>query len=225
MIRWWLTSFLIGCGPPRVVAPTATGALQPIHPSTIIDTSPKAEPRLLPAEAYARTYLALFGGLSPLEAQKRARGGEGAQLFDTWGDYLATLGFPDYKNDLPRANQTNALMAATFERLGLALCDRSAERDLGPAPPPVEERLFSFDAAPVDEAAFAPRFDQLHRAFLGYPAALAPPGRARRFFELYRGTLARHQAKDAPKSRLAPEAAAWSSVCQALVRHPEMNFY
>ncbi|WP_437742083.1 hypothetical protein WME73_42910 [Sorangium sp. So ce302] len=42
-----------------------------------------------------------------------------AALFDSWGDYLAALGLPDHGLDLPRATQTNALMLAAFERLGI----------------------------------------------------------------------------------------------------------
>ena len=76
-----------------------------------------------------RTYLHLFGGLAPLEFQKRARGSDGASLFDTWDDYVSALGFPDYRLDVPRQTQTNALMVATFERLGVALCDRALEHD------------------------------------------------------------------------------------------------
>src|SRR5208282_5240324 len=132
-----------------------------------------------------RTYLQLFGGLAPQATQKRARGGDGGQLFDTWDDYVSALGLPDYRLDIPRQLQTNALMVATFERLGVALCDRAVEHDLqsgkGRVPPAVSERLifaFEMPQGAVDAAAFAPRFDTLHRTFLGYPASLAPPQRA-----------------------------------------------
>jgi hypothetical protein len=195
------------------------------------DTAPKADLRMVPPEVYMRTYLTLFGGLAPLEAQKRARGGDGAALFDTWDDYVSALGFPDYRLDVPRQTQTNALMVATFERLGVALCDRAVEHDLkgprGAEPPPVGERvIFAFDLprGEVDEAAFAPRFDVLHRTFLGYPAALAPPERAKRFFRLYRDIAAGH-VKAAPKSRFSPAEAGWAAVCYGLVRHPEFHLY
>jgi hypothetical protein len=177
-----------------------------------------------------RTYLHLFGGLAPLDAQKRARGGDGNGLFDTWDDYVSALGFPDYRLDIPRQIQTNALMVATFERLGVALCDRAVEHDLRPAkgrgPIPIDERvIFAFEmpAGPVDDKEFAPRFDVLHRTFLGYPAALAPPAREGRFFTLYSTIVAEH-AKDA-KSRFTPQEAGWAAVCYGLVRHPEFHLY
>lgn len=194
-----------------------------------LDDTPKRDLRLVPAEAYVRTYLTLFGGLAPLEVQQRARGSDGAALFDTWDDYLSALGFPDYRLDLPRATQTNALMMAAFERLGVALCDRAAEHDLvGRTPPPLADRLvFAFEPprGEVDAVAFGPAFDVLHRTFLGYPARLAPPGRAESFRELYRGTVARHALKGAPKSRFTPVQAGWAAVCYGLVRHPEFHLY
>jgi hypothetical protein len=113
------------------------------------------------------------------------------------------------------------------------------ERDLamlskpgGPkAPPitvlPVQERvIFAFDPPPgvMDEAQFAPRFDVLHRTFLGYPAALAPKERAPRYLALYRDIAATH-AKTLPKSKLTPDQAAWAAVCYGLVRHPEFHLY
>jgi hypothetical protein len=120
---------------------------------------------------------------------------------------------------------------ATFERLGVALCDRALEHDLkapkGQELPPIHERLvFAFDVprGPVDAAAFAPRFDVLHRTFLGYPASLAPPARMARFFQLYRDIVAGH-AKAEPKSRFTPDEAGWAAVCYGLVRHPEFHLY
>jgi hypothetical protein len=178
-----------------------------------------------------RTYMQLFGGLVPLDAQKRARGNDGGGLFDTWDDYVSALGFPDYRFDVPRQTQTNALMAATFERLGVALCDRAVEHDLkapkGSDLPPLKDRLiFAFELPPgdLDAKAFAPRLDVLHRTFLGYPLALAPPQRAARFFQLYRDIVAGH-AKADPKSRFSPHEAGWAAVCYGLVRHPEFHLY
>ena len=75
----------------------------------------------------------------------------------------------------------------------------------------------------MDAAAFAPRVDLLHRTFLGYPARLAPPEREPRFFALYAAVEASHRA--AKKGKLSPAQAAWSAVCQGLVRHPELHFY
>jgi hypothetical protein len=186
---------------------------------------------MVPPEAYMRTYLQLFGGLAPLDTQRLARGKDGSQLFDTWDDYVSALGFPDYRLDVPRQTQTNALMAATFERLGVALCDRAVEHDLrtpkGGEAPAIKDRLiFAFDlpAGDVDARAFASRFDVLHRTFLGYPASLAPPARTARFFQLYVDIVAGH-AKADPKSRLSPHEAGWAAVCYGLVRHPEFHLY
>ena len=183
---------------------------------------------MVPPEVYMRTYLQLFGALAPLDAQKRARGGDNANLFDTWDDYVAALGFPDYRLDVPRQTQTNALMVATFERLGVALCDRALEHDWkGTEAPPVKERvIFAFDPpkGSVSVAAFAPDFDVLHRTFLGYPASLAPAQRTTRFYELYRHVAAEH-AKTSPRSRFTPDEAGWAAVCYGLVRHPEFHLY
>lgn len=209
------------------------------HDTVLQDTAPKAELRMVPPEVYMRTYLQLFGGLLPSAAQQKARGAEGNQIFDTWDDYVSALGFPDYRLDIPRQAQTNALMIASFERLGVALCDRAVERDLvtlgrpAPASAPKPEVLavkdrviFAFEpvgGAMTDEQ-FAERFDVLHRTFLGYPSALAPPGRAPRYFALYRDIAATH-TKALPKSKFTPEQAAWAAVCYGLVRHPEFHLY
>ncbi len=216
------------CAPPEAVAPRPAAPLRETG-RVAQSRSPKQDLRLIPAEAYLRTYLRLFGGLSPAEVERRARGDDRSALFDTWEDYLTALGLPDHGLDLPRGAQTNALMMAAFERLGIALCDRALEHDLkASAPVPVERRLiFAFDlpAQDLDAAAFAPRFDVLHRTFLSYPARLAPPDREARFFALYEGTVARHRAKGAPKSRFSPGEAGWAAVCYGLVRHPEFHLY
>ena len=223
---------LAGCAarPAEIVAP---GPQVPLAPAGVLseDTAPKEDLRLVPPEAYMRTYLTLFGGLAPLDVQKRARGADGGQLFDTWDDYVSALGLPDYRLDIPRQTQTNALMVATFERLGVALCDRAVEHDLKPpkggeAPPVAQRLVFAFDApnGALDAGGFAPRFDTLHRTFLGYPAALAPPQRTARFFQLYRDVEGGH-AKASPRSRFTPTEAAWAAVCYGLVRHPEFHLY
>ncbi len=223
---------LAGCASrtPESVAPGPSTALTPAGVLSE-DTAPKEDLRLVPPEAYMRTYLTLFGGLAPLEVQKRARGGDGAQLFDTWDDYVSAMGLPDYRFDIPRQTQTNALMVATFERLGVALCDRAIEHDLraprGGEIPPIGQRLvFVFDVpkGELPAAEFAPRFDTLHRIFLGYPASLAPPQRMARFYQLYRDIAAGH-AKAEPKSRFSPSEAGWAAVCYGLVRHPEFHLY
>jgi hypothetical protein len=209
----------------RSAAPQVSVKSIPGHGSLPEDTSPKQGPRLVPPEAYIRTYLSLFGGLSPMQVQTAAQAQDKTQLFDSWNDYLASLGLPDYRIDIPRATQTNTLMLATFERLGVALCDRAVEHDLGASP--VDPKLvFDFDAPDaLDQAGFAQRFDVLHRTFLGYPAKLAPADRGTKFFQLYTDTVARHAAKGAVKSRFTPAQAAWANVCYGLVRHPEFHFY
>ena len=213
--------------PPPRVAPVAAGALQPIAVAAE-DTAPKEDLRMVPPEVTMRTYLRLFGALAPLAFQREARGGDGASLFDTWDDYVAALGFPDHRLDVPRQTQTNALMVATFERIGVALCDRALEHDWRGAPPkPVPERvIFAFDPprGEVSPAAFAAPFDVLHRTFLGYPAALAPPERTERFYALYE-SIAKGHARAAPRSRFTPDEAGWAAVCYGLVRHPEFHLY
>ncbi len=188
-------------------------------------TTESLDGRLVPPEAYMRSYLELFGGLAPLDVQARARGPEG--LFDTWDDYVSALGLPDYKLDVPRQTQTNALMVATFERLGVALCDRAADADLGPKAPRADKRVvFAFDApkGALDESTFAPGFEVLHRTFLGYPTSLAPADRRKRFFDLYSSIFAEH-ATGAAHSKFTPEQSGWAAVCYGLVRHPEFHLY
>jgi hypothetical protein len=218
----------LSCGgvPTRVRATAAA----PLVPREVVaeDTAPKAELRLVPPEVYMRTYLQLFGGLAPLDLQKRARGKDGSSLFDTWDDYVSALGFPDYRSDIPRQMQTNALMVAAFERLGVALCDRAVEHDLKSKPPtPIGSRLvfdFELPQTALDAAGFRARFDVLHRTFLGYPAALAPAERGPRFYALYQQIVAAH-TKFAPQSRLSPTEAGWAAVCYGLIRHPEFQLY
>ena len=184
------------------------------------DNTAKESPRLMPAEAYIRTYLAIFGGLSPIAAQSQLQGN---QLFDTWDDYLASIGMPDYTADIPRGAQTNALMIAAFERMGVALCDRSLEHDLAISDP-TQRLIYAFDlsAPPANATAFAASFDVMHRTFLSYPASMAPTDRTNRFYSLYNGTLAAHSTGT---SLFTPNQAAWATVCYGLVRHPEFHLY
>lgn len=233
-----VASLLVGCGarPAETVAGKAAGQLQ-VRATMTQDTAPKAELRMVPPEAYMRTYLELFGGLLPLAVQEKARGKDNNQLFDTWDDYVSSLGFPDYRLDIPRQTQTNALMIASFERLGIALCDRAVEHDLGhlgpvakgksaPAESPLKERVvFAFDpVSPMNDLQFEQRFDVLHRTFLGYPATLAPATRVPRYHALFEDIVANH-AKAEPKSRFSPEQAGWAAMCYGLVRHPEFHLY
>jgi hypothetical protein len=217
-----LLALAAACAPPLAIAPKDEGLLAPVQ-ITPQDTSAKEDVRMLPAEAYLRTYLQLFGEASPLEVQRRARGNG---LFDSWNDYAAALGLPDHRNDLPRSAQTNALMIATFDRLAIALCVRAAEHDLRGQLPPDRRLVFAFAGAPRpdSERTFAPAFDVLHRTFLGYPAALAPAGRAAAFFGLFQATVARHE-QSATRAGLSPVEAGWASVCLGLARHPEFHTY
>lgn len=172
---------------------------------------------MVPPEVYLRAYLVWFGGLAPLDVQQRARP---KGLFDAWDDYLAALGLPDYKIDLPRQNQSNTLMLATLGRLGEALCARAAEHDLHARTPLDQRVVFAFDARGED--AFATGFDVLHRTFLGYPARLAPTDRIARFHALFTSVAARHAGMKQP---LTADETAWVAVCAALVQHPEAELY
>ncbi len=208
------------------ITPTPVTAI-PGHELIPQDRSPKEPPRLMPAETLIRSYIALFGGLSPQALQVRLRGATSDNLFDTWGDYLSALGVPDYSVDIPRAPQTNALMLAAFERIGVALCERAVQNDLRGAVALGDRVLFRFelpaDARALTDEEFATRFDLLHRRVLGYPAALAPDSRAPRFRALYQGAVSRH-ADAGTRSFNGPEAG-WASVCEGLVRHPEFHLY
>lgn len=184
-------------------------ATTPVPPHPPIEHE---RPRLLTQEPYLRAYLAWFGGLTPLDVQNKARP---KGLFDTWDDYLAALGLPELRLDLPRAAQSNALMVATLGRLGEALCTRAAERDLGGKTELDKRVVFNFEPKPSptrDE--FAERLDVLHRLFLSYPLALAPSTRVERFYVLYRQVAAH-----------SDDTHAWAAVCTALVQHPEASLY
>jgi hypothetical protein len=220
-MRVALALCLAACGPATVIAPSPVQPLPP-HRALAIDTTPKQRPRMMPAEVYLRAYMMWFGGLAPLEVQARARG---RQLFDAWDDYLAALGLPDYRIDLPRQTQSNSLMLAAFGRLGEALCLRAVEHDLHDKKTPPDQRVvFAFEpVARPTEAQFADRFDVLHRGFLGYPAALAPPDRARRYYALFAQVAEHHPSK--PKNPLTGEETAWAAVCTALIQHPETGLY
>jgi hypothetical protein len=199
----------------QTLAPAAPQPL-PSPSAAMIDTTPKARRRMVPPEVYLRAYLTWFGGLVPLDVQNRARP---KGLFDAWDDYLAALGLPDYKIDLPRQSQSNTLMLATLGRLGEALCARAAEHDLHGGKLPLDQRVvFAFDVK--DE--FAASFDVLHRTFLGYPAKLAPPDRIERFHALFSAVVARHAGAKQP---LTADETAWAAVCTALVEHPEAELY
>lgn len=204
----------------------------PGHDGLAQDTSPKEGPRMVPPEAYLRTYLQLFGDKTPLQVQSDAKtkiNNADMKLFDTWGDYLALLGLPDYATDIPRTTQTNTLMLATFERLGVTLCDRAVERELKamPAMDLKDRRVYPFDvpADPIDKATFTANFDLMHRTFIGYPAALAVTQRVDKFYDLYKGAVDKYSASGAPKTRFTPAEAGWAAVCYGLVRHPEFHLY
>lgn len=207
------------------VPPSVTLDQVPGHDKVAQDNSHKEPPRLVPAEAYMRTYLRIFGDRSALEAQTELQAG-GAALFDSWNAYLGALGLPNYAIDLPRKEETNALMVAAFERLGAALCDKALEKDLATAAV-AQRMIYAFDVPkdPVDLAGFAPRFDVLHRTFLGYPAKLAPTAdRVARYFATYQDVVKKHPG-DPRQSRLTAAQAGWAAMCAALLRHPEFQLY
>lgn len=196
----------------------------PGHDGLAQDTTPKGGPRLLPAEAYLRTYLQIFDGMTPAEVQTAAKQDN---LFKAWSDYLRLIGTPDYKRDTARAPETNALMLATFERIGIALCDRALQNDWkSQTPVPVEQRrVFAFEM-PLEGATlaeFAPGFEVMHRTFLGYPAKMARTDRIGRFYGLYQDVVKAHDPAKSPK--LTAAEAGWAAVCYGLVRHPELHFY
>ncbi len=201
------------------ISPSAPTPL-PVASTTTLDTTPKERRRMLPPEAYLRAYMTWFGNLAPLDVQNRARP---KGLFDAWDDYLAALGLPDYKIDLPRQGQSNTLMLATLGRLGEALCARAAEHDLHAKAPLAQRVVFAFEphAAPTTEQ-FAAGLDVLHRTFLGYPLALAPKDRVARFYTLYQYVAAHHGKQKQP---LSGDESAWAAVCTALVQHPETELY
>jgi hypothetical protein len=190
------------------------------------------EPRLVPAEALIHSYTAIFGDLVlPSVREKYDVGNREARYFG-WQEHLSALGLPDYHRDLPRVTQTNTVMVAEFERLATELCDRAAGRDLvvraNPATAskdsdPSAPRVFDFapKPGPLSESEFRPRFDVLHRTFLGYPAELAPKERVEEFYALYTHVEERHRRE----KKARPDVAAWSSVCQGLARHPEFHHY
>jgi hypothetical protein len=209
---------LVACGA-SAVKPSAPAPL-PGAQQVALDTTPKERKRMLPPEVYLRAYLGWFGGLAPLDVQNRARP---RGLFDAWDEYLAALGLPDYKIDLPRQGQSNTLMLATLGRLGEALCARAAEHDLHGKLLLAQRVVFAFEpqAQPTLEQ-FAERFDVLHRTFLGYPAKLAPSDRVARFYTLYEYVAAHHAKQKQP---LSGDETAWAAVCTALVQHPETELY
>jgi hypothetical protein len=192
----------------------------PSSQAIAIDTTPKERRRMLPPEVYLRAYLGWFGNLAPLDVQQRAKP---KNLFDAWDDYLAALGLPDYRIDLPRQGQSNTLMLATLGRLGEALCTRAAEHDLHTKTPLAQRAVFAFEPKPdPTPEQFSERFDVLHRTFLGYPVKLAPKDRVARFYTLYQYVAAHHGKAKQP---LTGDETAWAAVCSALVQHPETELY
>lgn len=206
------------CGhKPDAITPSGKTEL-PTATEATLDPSLKVGRRMLPPEAFLRAYLTWFGGLAPIDVVKKT---QRSGLFDQWQMYLQAIGLPDYQLDMPRVTESNTIMLATFGRLAEALCVKSAQHDLhGRKHEP--RVLFDFEpmaAASLDE--FRPRFDVLHRTFLGYPADLAPPGRVERFFKLYQTVVARHEVNP----DLTADELGWVAVCTALVQHPEAGLY
>lgn len=228
MTRAWVLVALVSCGAcgacgahdshdaPAVIVPTLAEPLPPHHDSLGPVMLAAHRRRMLPPEALLRAYLGWFGGLAPVDAQKRAHG---LELFDSWTDYLAALGLPDYHVDSPRVTQSNSLMLATIGKLSEALCVRAAEHDLHARTTLDKRVVFGFDARPAPSLAeFEVGFDVLHRTFLSYPA---PVDRAGRFYALYREVAGRHTAGPT----LTSDETAWVAICSALVLHPEAGLY
>jgi hypothetical protein len=209
---------LAACG--RTEVHDRTGPVQLAqHPDVSPEVDSRPKRRMVAPEVFLRSYLTWFGGLAAVDVPKRA----GRGLFDEWNDYLGALGLPDYKIDIPRADQSNPIMLAAIGRLGEALCVRAAQHDLGAQTPADQRVVFAFDVAAepsLDE--FTPAFDVLHRTFLSYPAAQAPAGRIERFYALYQKVVADHRG---PRAQITPQQAGWAAVCAALVQHPEAELY
>lgn len=212
-----LTIAMTACSPRNEVTPGREHPL-PRHEDTVLEGAPHESRRLVPPEAYLRSYLMWFGGLGPRGVFLRARGND---LFDGWPGYLAALGLPDYHFDVPRSGQTSTIMLAALARLGEALCVRSVEHDLHDRPPLAQRVIFAFEPIPAPtEKQFAEGLDVLHRTFLGYPLELAPSQRTARFFALYRDIAAHHA-----RGKLTPDELGWSAVCSGLIQHPEAQLY
>lgn len=204
-----------------------------------VDVAPRdafvpREPRLMPAESLIRSYTSIFGDLATPEVRAQYDAASRKARYFGWHNHLSSLGVPDYSRDQPRVGQSNTIMVAAFEQIGIELCDRAAVRELHPIKPKAlspdlqalvqvqAPPVFAFDqkAGPLTQSDFTPRFDVLHRTFLGYPVALAPKEREPEFFALYKKVEARRANA---KKGYPPHVAAWSAVCQGLVRHPEFH--
>ncbi len=209
---------LAACGSTDVIPPSPQRPLPERH-EVVAGGVAKTRQRMVPPEAFLRAYLGWFGGLAPIDVMRRAHG---FNLFDQWQDYLAALGLPDYHLDVPRVSQSNTMMLATLGRLGEALCVRAVEHDLRANIALTERVVFAFDPKESPTLAdFTPRFDVLHRTFLGYPAELAPRGRIEHFFTLYQQIAANHSGS----KPLTSDETAWAAICTALVQHPETELY
>src|SRR5262249_7109952 len=108
---------------PDIVEPSAPRPISGYH-ELALDATPEERRRMVPAESFLRSYMMWFGGLAPIDIQRRSKPGN---LFDDWSDYINALGLPEYMFDVPRVTQSNTVMLAAIGRLGEALCVRSAE--------------------------------------------------------------------------------------------------
>ena len=127
--------------------------------------------------------------------------------------------------------QTNALMVAAFERLGVALCDRAVEHDLeGAGTPPLAKDRARLRVRAARRARSRPR-----RSRRGFDVA---PPHVPRLSRGARAAGARERASSrSTRTRRAPRRAArpsrasrpaeagWAAVCYGLVRHPEFHLY
>ena len=145
-----------------------------------------------------RTYLhALRRARAARRRRSDARAATAAASSTRGTTTSSALGFPDYRLDVPAADADQRadgrdVRAARASRCATARVEHDLERRRPRARPSSRAPRSSRSTPPkgdVAAAAFAPRFDVLHRTFLGYPASLAPPQRMARFY----AALPRHR--------------------------------
>ena len=178
-----------------------------------------------------RTYLQLFGGLAPLDVQKRARGGDGARSSTPGTTTSRRSASPTIASTSRASTQTNALMIADV---------RAARR--GALRSRASSTICKGQAAAARPSALVFAFDlpararrRRGRSRRGSTSCTAPSSATRRrsrrrsararFFQLYRDIVARPR-QGATRSRASPPTRpAWAAVCYGLVRHPEFHLY
>ena len=129
-----------------------------------------------------RTYLQLFGGLAPLDVQKRARGGRRRAALRHVGRLrvgagLARLPLRHPAADADQRAHGGDVRAPRRRALRPRARARSASaegRRAAAGASASSSRSSCRQGAGSTWQPSAPRFDVLHRTFLGYPAPLAP---------------------------------------------------